>query len=122
MKKCPYCAEEIQDEAIKCRHCGEALNQSQKRVNFSNLSTYYMDEFTKMRESNEQYRGKWNWAAFFFGPLWALTKGVWLAPIICVIVSVITAGVGGIIYWFVFAFRGNYLYYCSHVKDKQLVI
>ena len=122
MKKCPYCAEEIQDEAIKCRHCGEALNQSQKRVNFSNLSTYYMDEFTKMRESNEQYRGKWNWAAFFFGQLWALTKGVWLAPIICVIVSVITAGVGGIIYWFVFAFRGNYLYYCSHVKDKQLVI
>ena len=89
---------------------------------FRYLKPYYQAEFTKIQRSNEAYKGKWNWCAFLFGGIWAISKGCWLSFIVALAISLCTAGIGGVVYWFILGIRGNYIYYCHYVKHTQRII
>ncbi len=44
MKQCPFCRKAIQDDAIKCKHCGEFLKKKHKGLNclLGCLITYFV--------------------------------------------------------------------------------
>jgi len=125
---CTSCGTPLQNGNRFCGKCGAALTagpaapassigavpfpQVQKQgTNFAWLSDYYQSDFRMIESSGERYQGKWNWAAFFFGAIWALTKGLWVPALICFVGSIFTGGIAGVIYWFIFGARGNYMYY-----------
>lgn len=142
---CQECGAKTTDKQEMCIKCGcrlktsmgksknflDTINSSvnggnsenvEVNLEFSYLAPYYQREFQKIYDSGETYKGTFNVWAFLFGGIWALTKGCWMPAIISFVISLITMGIGGVVYWFIYGFRGTYMYYCAYVKDKQCII
>jgi hypothetical protein len=145
---CPECGTQVSDQATACPKCAypisklnfkQAEQQPVKETiiknNFADLDYYYQQEFEEIQKTNEEYRGKFNWWAFFFSWIWCLTKGAWgwalvligSTVLINIIVTsyfrgemrmllMIGAGIGLANY---FGHNATKVYYNVKVKNKQ---
>jgi uncharacterized protein DUF2628 len=145
MTQCPSCGAGVEVAPGRCRKCGTsiaapaaapvvavagsgfsaaaaapALARPSAPPSFAGLSNYYQQEFSQIYNSNEKYKGRFNWAAFLFGPLWALSKGLYVNAIIAILVTLATGGFLGLVVAGVYGARGNYFYYSQFVNGKQL--
>ena len=98
---------------------------------------YYQKEFQKIHDSNESYKGKWNWWAFLFSYVWAINKGCWAIGILMILLTTvlsiffpqldifplgksasISIAFPHLIVSLIMGWRGTWFYYLQHVKGK----
>lgn len=124
---CNSCGAPLQGTDQVCRSCGAKTSKVQQPIPRAStvpadLPEYYRSEFEKIQGSSEQYKGKWNWAAFFLGPFWAFSKGLREVVVIYILAILFTFGVSVLGYAVIFGLRGNYFYYSKVVKRRAVII
>ncbi|MCX5634738.1 MAG: hypothetical protein NTW55_02695 [Planctomycetota bacterium] len=78
MKKCPFCTEEIQSEAVKCKFCGEWLKDTKHNGLFeTDMEALNVSDGLKQKEMDDSWLG----TTIFFWLVVSIIIGVLLHPI-----------------------------------------
>ena len=99
-------------------------NNEQPQIDLISYEVYYQEEFKKIIESNEKYRGKWNWFSFLFSWIWLFGKGAWGMGLIILGITLLTFGskifpIFFIIWSIQSGRRGTWIYYNAKIKNNQ---
>jgi hypothetical protein len=62
----------------------------------------------------------WNWAAFLFGPLWYLVKGIWIKGLAICLISLFSHGLAIPFLWIYCGLFGNWDHYVWRRLGSQL--
>ena len=72
-------------------------------------------------ETNEGgFVATWNWAAFFFGAIWYLVKGIWVKGLAICLVALLTHGLAIPVLWVYCGVFGNWDHYLLKRLGSQL--
>ena len=130
-KYCPKCNKplDIDDSKIvildkKDDGYGEYFRDDKTSQNiydeFDELKPYYQIQFTKIKDSNEVYKGKFNVFPFLFSWIWMLTKKMYVGAVVYIIVVGLlnnyVSGIFSLIFGILMGLRGNYMYYKYYTK------
>lgn len=112
MKTCPYCSEEIQDEAIKCKFCDEWLNKKQANEVVKNDDVDRNLSTSQSNTSGQRKNAiipkeikKWNWGASLLW-IWGFAHGLSGLTLIAYITTKIIP-FAGIVWIIIFGIKGN---------------
>lgn len=129
--QCPFCMEEIQEGAVKCKHCGsmlvpqtggsQNLSSSAPAITDEEFSAFigvnvlkYIPKFKKFSiQGVDNFKATWNWPAFFFTWWWYLYRKLYLWALL----SFIAVWILPLIMNIVVGIAANFHYY-KHAKKK----